>query len=235
MLTLETHLHADHITAAGTLRQRTGCKTGLSAAAGAACADMQIADNQHITVGEIELVAVHTPGHTNGCISYYCPSLGCVFTGDTLMIRGCGRTDFQQGSPTALFNSVRNKLFLLPDATRVYPGHDYKGRTQSSIAEEKSHNPRLALHITQAQFVDIMNNLNLSQPKLIDIAVPANTFCGSSPTKSLIHGPNKMVCTRGYRGMVPQYRSRAQLVDCREDNEWVVATRGASTLPSADC
>ena len=223
-LTLETHLHADHITAAGTLRHRTQCTTGLSSAAGAACADLQIADNQRITVGQIELIAIHTPGHTNGCVSYYLSALDCVFTGDTLMIRGCGRTDFQQGSSTTLFNSVRNKLFALPDHTTVYPGHDYTGRTQSSIAEEKTHNPRLALHIAQEQFVNIMENLKLSQPKMIDIAVPANTFCGLPPDKE--HDP--WAPTRD--GSVPEVTvewylntdQEFQLVDCREDNEWAV-------------
>jgi len=182
---LDTHVHADHITGAGMLRSRTGCKTVVSAEAGAPCADMRLDDGSTLEVGVIRVKALHTPGHTSGDMTYLvtdadepdAPPL--AFTGDTLLIRGCGRTDFQQGDSKSLYASVHDKLFTLPEATRVYPAHDYKGRTMSTVAEEKEHNPRLGGGKTLDEFVRIMEELNLSQPKKIDVAVPANLQCGN--------------------------------------------------------
>lgn len=173
---LETHVHADHITAASTLRDRTSAKIAYGAANAVEGADIFLREGDEIRIGRTVLRAVPTPGHTNGCTSYVLD--GAVFTGDALFIRGCGRTDFQGGSPETLFDSVRNKLFSLPDDTIVYPGHDYKGMVCSMIGEEKKHNPRLKMANSRSQFVEIMNGLNLAYPKKIDVAVPVNLKAG---------------------------------------------------------
>ncbi len=181
---LDTHVHADHITGAGMLRARTGCKTVVSAEAGAPCADLRLDDGATLEVGVIRLKALHTPGHTSGDMTYVVTDAEApdaparAFTGDALLIRGCGRTDFQQGDAKTLYASVHEKLFTLPEETLVYPAHDYKGRTMSTVAEEKEHNPRLGGGKTIDEFVKIMDELNLSQPKKIDVAVPANLQCG---------------------------------------------------------
>lgn len=174
---VETHVHADHVTSASAIKEKTGAKIALGAGAKVSCADRLFQENEEIAFGDYCLKVISTPGHTNGCTSYYLKDY-CVFTGDTLLIRGCGRTDFQEGSSEVLFHSVREKLFKLPDATLVYPAHDYKGRMASSIFEEKQFNPRLKLTKTKDQFVEIMKNLKLDYPKQIDRAVPANLKCG---------------------------------------------------------
>lgn len=173
---LDTHIHADHITGAGRLREKTGAKTAISAKAEVDCIDCPLIDGQVLEFGEKKLKVLHTPGHTETCASFYVDDF--LFTGDALLIEGCGRTDFQQGSAETLFHSVREKLFLLPDETLVYPGHDYKGRTHSSIGDEKKQNPRLGLDKTKDDFVKIMSELKLSHPKKMDIALPANMKCG---------------------------------------------------------
>lgn len=173
---LETHAHADHVTSAGRLRELTGAKAAVPSGCGIAPAELQLAEGDVIRFGNGEQIAVlHTPGHTAGSMSYIWR--GNVFTGDTLLIDGCGRTDFQSGSSEALYDSVMNKLFVLPDATKVWPAHDYKGQSVSSIGWEKRHNARLANRSRQ-EFVAIMASLNLPRPKLIDIAVPANQNLG---------------------------------------------------------
>lgn len=175
---LETHVHADHVTSAGLLRERFGAKTVVSKDGGAPCADVLAADGDVIRFGKHALEVRQTPGHTNGCVTYVEPERKMAFTGDTLLIRGCGRTDFQQGDSSKLFRSVHDKIFSLADETAVYPGHDYKGRTMSTVGEEKALNPRLGGGKTEAQFVDIMANLKLAYPKKIAEAVPANLKCG---------------------------------------------------------
>lgn len=173
---LDTHVHADHVTGAGTLRQRTQARTFVSAAGGAPCADVLVRDGDVVTLGELTIRALATPGHTNGCVSYLAD--GRVFTGDTLLVRGCGRTDFQDGDAATLYRSVHEKLFTLPDATLVYPGHDYRGFTCSSIGEEKNLNPRLGRGVTLEAFVATMKALDLPPPAKIHEAVPANRACG---------------------------------------------------------
>jgi glyoxylase-like metal-dependent hydrolase (beta-lactamase superfamily II)/rhodanese-related sulfurtransferase len=174
--TLETHVHADHITASGLLRQRTGAQTGVSALCGAETADFQIKDGDVFAFANGEqLKVLATPGHTLGSISLLWRDR--VFTGDALFIGGCGRTDFQGGDAGTLYDSITQRLFTLPDETLVYPGHDYQQRWVSNIMQERSTNPRLAGK-TREQFIDIMNNLNLPKPKMIDEAVPANRYCG---------------------------------------------------------
>jgi glyoxylase-like metal-dependent hydrolase (beta-lactamase superfamily II) len=179
--TLETHVHADHITGASLLRAQLGSQAAVGAAAGVACADRALADGAELRIGSLTLRALATPGHTNGCTSYACAAAGMAFTGDALLIRGCGRTDFQQGNARRLFRSVRERLFTLPDATLLYPGHDYRGRTVTTVAEEKRWNPRLGLARSEDEFVAIMAALRLDYPKRMDESVPANLQCGSGP------------------------------------------------------
>lgn len=179
--TLETHVHADHVTASGLLRERTGSRSVVSSEAGVACVDVPAEHGTIVEVGSLEIEVLHTPGHTDGCVSYLLRGeRPMVFTGDALLIRGCGRTDFQAGDAEVLYASVRERLFALPDDTLVYPGHDYRGHTVSSIAEERAHNPRLRDGTSRAQFVEIMSNLRLADPKRMDVAVPANLECGYS-------------------------------------------------------
>ncbi|MBP7846531.1 MAG: fold metallo-hydrolase [Pseudomonadota bacterium] len=171
----DTHVHADHITAAGKLRELTDCITLLGAGTNAKCVSKVVKDGEKIQVGTLEFTVLETPGHTQDSYCLYTPTM--VFTGDTLFVRGTGRTDFQAGNPVDQYNSIVNKLFSLPEETLVYPGHDYNGNTRSSIWEEKNFNPRLAGK-SVAEFKEIMDNLNLPNPKLMDVAVPANLACG---------------------------------------------------------
>lgn len=173
---LETHVHADHITGAAKISDATGAKIVLSAEARAQGAHLSLKDGQTISFGRHHLKAIATPGHTNSCMCYLVGDR--IFTGDTLMIRTNGRTDFQQGSAEKLFYSVRSKLFTLPDDTQVYPAHDYQGFTSSTIGVEKQFNTRLNLNVSLEDFEKIMSDLKLTQPKKIDVAVPANLHCG---------------------------------------------------------
>jgi len=173
---LESHVHADHITASGLLRQRLGAQTAVSQLCGAETADIQIQDGDIFEFGDGEQIKViATPGHTRGSISFLWRDR--VFTGDSLFIGGCGRTDFQGGDAGALYDCITQRLFTLPDETLVYPGHDYQQRWVSNIIQERTTNPRLAGK-TREQFIEIMANLNLPKPRLIDEAVPANRYCG---------------------------------------------------------
>jgi sulfur dioxygenase len=174
--TMETHVHADHITGAGLLRDRLGSKGIVHRDAGAMCADLLVTDGVPLQVGEIEMLVLHTPGHTSGCVSYVVGDR--VFSGDALFINGCGRTDFQQGDAGMLYDSITQKLFTLPPDTLLYPGHDYNGKTVSTIKQEIATNTRLGGGKTRNEFIEIMANLNLPYPKYIDEALPANQACG---------------------------------------------------------
>lgn len=179
---LDTHTHADHISANGKLREQLGCKTCLGKESGATCIDQALSDGDVIQIGRIALQVLHTPGHTDDSYCFYMePSdqhtEGYLFTGDTLLINGSGRTDFQNGNPHDQYHSIFNRLLTLPDSTVVYPGHDYNGRCQSTIDEERHNNPRLQVP-NKAAYVDLMNGLNLPSPKMMDIAVPVNRMCG---------------------------------------------------------
>lgn len=178
VFSIETHVHADHITSAAKLRQKWGSKVAISAAAKADCADLLLRHGEVLSFGDFQLQALATPGHTPTCLSFYLP--GRVFTGDALLIRGCGRTDFQHGSATELYHSVHQRLFCLPPETLVFPGHDYKGFSNSTIELEKKFNPRLGGGRTLAEFETIMSSLKLDPPRRIDQAVPANLRCGTS-------------------------------------------------------
>ncbi len=176
---IDTHTHADHITALGDLRERSGCITVMGEFTRAACVSQSIREGEIIDVDGLRLQALYTPGHTDESFSFVLDPARprAVFTGDVLLIRGSGRTDFQGGDPHKSWDSIVNKLFRLPDEVTLYPGHDYKGWTASSIGEERRHNPRLAGK-SEADYVAIMNQLNLPNPRLMDVAVPANLACG---------------------------------------------------------
>ena len=173
---LETHIHADHITAAGLLSEELGAQTAVHITGGAKCADIQIEEGNEFKLGSQVIKALHTPGHTNGDVTYSID--GYLFTGDALLIRGCGRTDFQQGSAETLYHSINDILFQYPDDTVVYPAHDYSGFSESTIGEEKALNPRLGNAKPKADFTEIMNTMDLPKPKRIDVAVPGNMACG---------------------------------------------------------
>ena len=226
---LETHAHADHITSAGLLVEHTGAQTATPALCGINTATVQLQDGDVLHFGGETLKALHTPGHTAGSMSFVWRTN--VFTGDTLLINGCGRTDFQSGSAEAMYQSLTQVLFPLPDDTIVWPGHDYQGRTHSRIGIERASNARVAGK-TLAQFVEIMHNLHLPRPKRIDEAVPANL---SSGLLNLRHDADSMVAhtvqtALGYAGDISPTTAYAWwqagdavLVDVRSDaeREWV--------------
>lgn len=172
---VDTHLHADHITGLGALRDKTHCITVMGEQTKADVVSMRLADGEKLTIEGLALDAIYTPGHTDDSYSFIMPDR--VFTGDTLLIRGTGRTDFQNGDPQAEYESIFGRLLKLPDSTLVYPAHDYKGDTVSTIGEEKAYNPRLQVKSVE-EYVALMNNLKLSNPKMMDVAVPANMKVG---------------------------------------------------------
>jgi sulfur dioxygenase len=175
---LDTHCHADHVTGAWLLKAALGAQTVLSRRYGAAHVDCTVDDGDRLTVGGTTLEVWATPGHTAGCLSFVTEARDRVFTGDCLLIRGAGRTDFQQGDARAMYRSITQRLFTLPDDCLVYPGHDYAGRTVSSVAEERAHNPRVGGGADEADFVGYMKNLGLPHPKRLAVAVPANMKSG---------------------------------------------------------
>lgn len=214
----ETHVHADHISGSGLLRQATGAETCIGFHCGAETADHQLLGGEVFTFGaDITIKALSTPGHTSGSMSFLWNDK--VFTGDALFIGGCGRTDFQNGDPGQLYDSVTQKLFTLPGETLVYPGHDYKGDFVSCIYQEKSKNPRLAGK-TRDEFIEIMNNLNLPVPKLIDKAVPANLYCGIDEEEALqMANDNEFVSPdkerRGVQGKINEAKQQVRAVDVK--------------------
>lgn len=178
--TIETHLHADHVTGASRLRDRTGCRCALPEKSGADDVDVAVREGESIRFGGLELKPLYTPGHTDDHHCYLLENDGeaRIFTGDALLIDGCGRTDFQNGDAATLYRSVHEKIFSLPPETLVYPGHDYQQRHVSSVGQERERNPRLGGGKTVDEFVAIMAALNLPRPKKMDVAVPANRECG---------------------------------------------------------
>lgn len=216
---LDTHVHADHITASGLLRARLGAQTVVSKQGGAPCADLLVSDRDTITIGSLSFEVRATPGHTNGCVTYVLRDgeRTLAFTGDALLIRGCGRTDFQQGDPHRLYHSVHTQIFSLPPDTLLYPGHDYRGRTVTSVAEELRHNRRLGGGKTEAEFVEIMKNLQLQYPAKIDQALPANLSCGMLPSDTVDGGPPPE------RAWAPIRRTAASVPEV--EPEWVSAHR----------
>ncbi len=209
---VDTHLHADHITGLGALRDRTHCITVMGEQSGVDVVSMRIADGDHLRIEGLALDVIYTPGHTDDSYSF---AIGDrVFTGDTLLIRGTGRTDFQNGDPRAQYDSIFNRLLRLPDDTLVFPAHDYKGDTVSTIGEEKRCNPRLQVTSVD-QYVALMNGLNLSNPKMMDVAVPANMRQGLAQDD---------IARRGWAVTAEMARALAEgheilLVDLRENEE----------------
>ncbi|MDN5850936.1 MAG: MBL fold metallo-hydrolase, partial [Nitrococcus sp.] len=178
---IDTHTHADHVTALGELRDATGCVTLMGEYTKAECVSQHVCEGEMVDVDAVRLKALYTPGHTDESFSFLLDGRGeyedAVFTGDVLLIRGSGRTDFQNGDPYQSYDSIVHKLFTLDEKTRVYPAHDYKGFTVSTIWEERRFNPRLAGKSAE-QYAEIMHNLHLPDPKMMDVAVPANLACG---------------------------------------------------------
>ena len=174
--TLETHIHADHVTGSGPLRDEFTSLAAVHKNSESDCADILLSDGDILKLGEQSIDVIYTPGHTNTDISYRIE--GALFTGDALLINGCGRTDFQSGDASELYHSITNKMFTLDDETIVYPGHDYNGFTASTIGREKTFNPRLGNNKTEQEFVAIMDSLILEPPARIDVAVPGNLQCG---------------------------------------------------------
>ena len=177
-LTLETHVHADHVTGASAMQARHGSRIALARTTGADGADLYLDDRDRVPFGRRYLEVRHTPGHTAGCAAYVLDDESKVFTGDSLLIRGCGRTDFQGGDARTLYRSVHAQIFSLPEACLVYPGHDYRGLTVTSVGEERRFNPRLGGELSETDFLGFMRNLGLAHPKQMDVAVPANLKCG---------------------------------------------------------
>ncbi|MEO5691932.1 MAG: MBL fold metallo-hydrolase [Usitatibacter sp.] len=238
--TLETHVHADHVTGAWALKQRTGSSLTAPAKSGASGADRYLGDGDRVTFGSHVLTARTTPGHTGACLTYVLEGGAMAFTGDALLIRGTGRTDFQQGSAQALYHSVRDRILSLPDATLLYPAHDYRGLTVTSVAEEKRYNPRLGGEISEADFAGHMANLHLPHPRLIDIAVPANLRCGR-PESAIQDDPSWAPLTYTFAGLLEiqpealeECGASVQVLDVREPAELTGALghiKGALAIP----
>jgi sulfur dioxygenase len=226
--TLETHVHADHVTGAWLLKRRFGSAIALSAASGAEGADRHLAHGDRVKFGSRYLEVRATPGHTRGCVTYVLDDEGMAFTGDCLLIRGSGRTDFQQGDPREMYRSVRSQIMTLPPSCLLYPAHDYRGLTATSVAEERAFNPRLGGDVGESDFVGYMNNLGLPHPKLIDIAVPANLRCGR-PEKDtpLPAEPRWAPLTLTFAGIweiephaLEEQAAEIQIIDVREPDEY---------------
>ncbi len=209
---VDTHLHADHVTGLGALRDRTQCVTVMGEESKVDVVSMRVAEGDKLTIEGLALDVLYTPGHTDDSYCFRLPDR--VFTGDTLLIRGTGRTDFQNGDPRAQYDSIFNKLLRLPDDTMVLPAHDYKGESVSSIGEERRFNPRLQVKSVE-QYVDLMNGLNLPNPKMMDVAVPANMRVGLAQEE---------IARRGWAvsaadGVALLGRGDVTLVDLREARE----------------
>jgi glyoxylase-like metal-dependent hydrolase (beta-lactamase superfamily II)/rhodanese-related sulfurtransferase len=245
---LETHVHADHVTAGGRLRNEFGCRLVTGAHSGVLTGDVSVSEGDTITFGPHELEVRETPGHTNGCVTYVCHAEGMAFTGDALLIRGCGRTDFQQGDARKLYESVHRAIFSLPDETRLYPGHDYKGRSVTTVAEEKRFNLRLRESMGVEEFVAIMGELDLAYPRRIDEAVPANMASGVTEPEPAISSTDPADAWAPVArtpsgvpviapGWVAEHPGAARLVDVREHLEFcgpLGHIEGAELVPFAE-
>lgn len=223
MYVLDTHIHADHITGAGEIRKRTQAKTAVSQEAEVQCVDIPLEDGQELLLGDKKIKIIATPGHTNTCLTYSFE--GMIFTGDALLIRGCGRTDFQQGSSERLYESVHEKLFKLSSDTIIYPGHDYRGQTSSTIGLEKQFNPRLGETKTKDDFKKIMSELKLANPKKIHEAVPANLACGKPKNARSIHpqvvdGIPEVTCEDVLAHAEQVEAKKVRLIDVRRPDEF---------------
>ena len=242
--TLETHVHADHVTGAWLHKQQLGSRIALAAASGAVGADRMLEHGDRVEFGRRSLEARATPGHTDGCLTYVLDDRSMAFTGDALLIRGCGRTDFQQGSARRLFHSVREQVLSLPPSCLLYPAHDYRGLTVTSVAEERRFNPRLGGDADEGDFTGYMENLGLPHPKQMEVAVPANLRCGKPEGDlSAEDDPTWAPLTFTFGGVweiLPSALAESpaaaavQVLDVREPDEFADALghiRGARPLP----
>lgn len=236
--TLDTHVHADHVTGAWLMKQAAGSRIAMSGKAGAECCDLSLEHGDELAVGDLQIQVRATPGHTDSCLSFVLPQHKMVFTGDALLIRGAGRTDFQQGDAGRLFHSVREQLFSLADDFVVYPAHDYSGRCGSTIEEEKRFNPRLGGAVREQDFVVYMRNLGLPHPKQLDIAVPANMRCGQPDRETPADLPDWGPVVRTYAGVlqvepewVLAHADDLYLIDVRESEE--VANSSIGSIPGS--
>ncbi|MFN3230670.1 MAG: rhodanese-like domain-containing protein [Alphaproteobacteria bacterium] len=226
--TLETHVHADHVTGGWLLKQKLGSQIAIAAVSGADGADIYFEDGDKLSFGDRHIEVRATPGHTNGCCTFVLDDQTMAFTGDCLLIRGCGRTDFQQGDPKIMFHSVHDRIFSLPDECLLYPGHDYKGSMVTSVGEERLYNPRLGGDIGADDFAGYMENLGLAHPKQIDIAVPANMRSGEPENPDGVAiDPDWAPLTYTYAGVwevqpqwLEEHLGDVQIVDVREDEEF---------------
>jgi sulfur dioxygenase len=224
---LETHVHADHVTGATELKKRLGQAILYPSTSGAVGADGYLDEGASVAFGSRHLTVRLTPGHTAGCATYIADDESMAFTGDALLIRGSGRTDFQGGDAHQLWRSVHQQIFSLPDATRLYPGHDYKGRTVTTVGEEKAHNPRLGGSKTVEEFAAIMDQLGLAYPRHIDRALPANLALGVEAEDAPAQQDTFADLPRNERGArqvttewVQQFRGEYRIIDVRELEEW---------------
>lgn len=228
LYTLDTHVHADHITGAWLLKQKRGSRIAISALSGAQEADRFLQHGDKIAFGKRYLAARATPGHTSGCMTFVLDDQSMAFTGDALLIRGAGRTDFQQGNAATLYHSVTEQIFSLPDHCLLYPAHDYKGLTCSSVMEEKHYNPRLGGNRSEADFTGYMNNLGLPHPNQLEVAVPANLHCGHIDViAERPREPDWAPLNYTYAGVyevqpewLAENRRRVQIVDVRDPEEY---------------
>jgi len=226
--TIETHVHADHVTAAWLHQQQLGSRIVVGARTGAEGADRYLGDDEAVEFGAWALRARATPGHTAGCITLVLGDESLAMTGDCLLVRGCGRTDFQGGDARTMYRSVHERIFSLPGGCLLYPGHDYRGNTVTTVAEERAFNPRLGGQLSESDFVGYMQNLGLPHPKQIDVAVPANRRCGYSDAAAAAQAaPGWAPLAFTYAGFwevaapwVEEHLGAVQVVDVREPEEF---------------
>jgi glyoxylase-like metal-dependent hydrolase (beta-lactamase superfamily II)/rhodanese-related sulfurtransferase len=225
---LDTHCHADHVTGAWLMQQTTGCRIGISARYGDALqgADLRLEHGDRVSFGKRYVEARATPGHTDGCITYVADDRSMAFTGDCLLIRGAGRCDFQQGNAHKLYRSITGQIFSLPDDCLIFPGHDYSGRTMSSVGEERLHNPRIGGQADERDFVGFMENLNLPHPKQIAVAVPANLRSGKSEDAKALRPADWGPVRQSYAGLleidpewVAEHLGEVHVLDVRQPEE----------------
>jgi sulfur dioxygenase len=242
---VDTHCHADHVTSAWLLKQRSDAIIAVSANSGMAGADRYLVNGDTVQFGRHHVAVRETPGHTSGCLTFVLDDKSMAFTGDALLIRGCGRTDFQQGSAANLYRSIRDQIFSLPNTTRLYPAHDYNGLTETSVAEEKAFNPRFGGAISEQDFTGYMDNLGLAHPKKIDIAVPANLKCGRPDSGELPDDtPSWAPLTYTFAGVweieptwLEEHAEGVFILDVREEHEFegpLGHIAGAHLIPLGD-
>jgi len=222
---IDTHVHADHVTGAWRMREKTGCQIVVARAAGAEGPDVVVVDGDRLVFGDRALTVRATPGHTNGCITLVTDDGRMAFTGDALLVRGAGRTDFQQGDARALYRSITRVVFALDDECLLYPAHDYQGRTVTTVGEERRFNPRIGGEANEEDFVGYMENLGLPHPRQIDVAVPANLQCGR-PSAPLAPVSARLPVALSYAGVpelsldwVREHRAELTILDVREAHE----------------